>query len=215
MRKYVLSELDLEHTDSAEPDRIIKVFKKIPKGHLGKLNRRGLEQIQRSGKEIEILHFNTQRVGAREVNPLRRLSESGKITHQEYAAAKKYQSDYAHANIDHYARPTLIYEGLPGSAASTKSQEGGSTQFQIGCSRRVEFARKQIAAASRPRQYSGFKDFKTPGARRFSEDLKLSEILEKLFEKEWAKQRVADFLNIDYSTVEVRAKKICEVLIAI
>lgn len=172
-----------------------------------------LYQIELSGVEVEKFETDVHQQGAKRKNPIEKMEL--KLTLREYRVARNYQKKFQRANKSCHARPTLIYKGLPGSAASTKAAENMPEEDRIEASRFIHKCYQKISAASAPRQISGFKEFKKPGARKFSRDLRLMEILHRVFEEELSIRNVEVLTGINHSLVEDKVKKICEVLLGI
>lgn len=182
-----------------------------PRGHLGILNKELLRQIESSGVDVEILLHDTRRIGARRANPLQRLFEKKKLTREEYVAATRYQFDFELSNLSHHARPS--YDGSSISAAASRASENTPKQSQLNATARVELVKRLVSVASRPHQIDGFKEFKSPHAKKFSRDLRLIEILELIFEKQITIREVETRLGINHSELPARIKKICEILL--
>lgn len=182
---------------------------------LGAVNNYLLFRIEETGVEIKKSNKEDSRVRVSRENPLEKMRDDGKLTRQECGAGKNYQKRFTDANKDGYAKPSLLFDGLPDSARSTKPFEPTPSDERSDASKFIKKCYDKIAAASAPRQISGFKDFKKPGARKFSRDLRYIEIVQTIFEQEIAVRNVEKLTGMNHSIIEDRVKEICEILLTI
>lgn len=176
---------------------------------IGNINKLLLVRLEEKGVEIRKSNKEDSRVRVSTINPLERMRDDKKLTRQECAAGQKYQKKYAQANKDGFAKPSLV----PDSARSTKPFEPIPSEERSDASKFIKKCYDKIAAASAPRQISGFKDFKKPSTRKFSRDLRYIEILEYVFEQEIAVRNVEKLIGLNHRIIEDRVKEICEILL--
>ncbi len=162
-------------------------------------------QAEQEGVEIKIFQGDRpNRIGASKINPIERLRDEEKITHQEFCAAKKYQINFNLSNKDGYSKPSLIYDGLPDSARSTKQSENTPSQNQIDASRYIFKVKMILQSHNLVNKFH-------QGKFRIV-DMKLFGILEEIFEKGRTTKKTEATLGLNHKTIEERVKFICGVL---
>lgn len=178
-----------------------------PKPLNNNLNKFTLKRIEQSeGVEIATYLMKNNNIGAAKKNPLIRLHKAGKLTQQEFWAGENYQNRFEISQLSHHARPS--YDGTPISSASTRSEEGGSSQSQIEASRFIFAAKAQMNLRD---------NYETiyRNGKFIIVSLKLPEILEAIFEKQIAIRNMRHESGINDRVIEERIKKICEILLAL
>ena len=177
-----------------------------PRKQNNNLNLRTIEQIRASGVEVKFYKMRNTNVGAARINPLDKLLDKGFLTQQEYCAGKQFQHDFEISNLDNFAKPSLIYDGLPSSARSTKSNDGEMSQYQINASRRIYAIKAKLNLASNYATHHKNGKFKIIS-------LKLPEILKYIFEEEMAIENAQTLLKLHRNAIKDRIKKVCQILI--
>jgi hypothetical protein len=173
-----------------------------------------VRQIEAEGVEVKKFKGAREREqGVSRVNPLEKLFDDNKISREQFAVAENYQKKFAEANKSNHARPSLIYSGLPRSAASTKPNEPTPADSHLKAANFCFYVKQKLATASAPRQIDGFKNFKTPGVKKFSRELRLIDILEKVFEEEKSIRSAELLLGINHAKIEDRIIKICDIML--
>lgn len=188
---------------------ITSQIKSLRKNRRNSLPIRALEKMEESGLEIEISPTRENRVVASVKNPLDVLLRAQRIDRDEWKAGKEYQKNYALSNISHHARPS--YDGTPISAASISMGEKIPKDSQIKATAYIVSAKCFIARSSASKQVGNFKN----GRAIMSRDLKLLDILEKIFENQIAIRNVESCLGINHRLIGDRVKKICQILLAL
>lgn len=177
------------------------------------LNKYTLDQMRRSGVEVKEV-ARGPRKGALIVNPLLRLYNSGKLTRQEFAAGTYYQMQYGISNRSHHSRPGDYDTSV--SSYSTTFKEGGPNQEQMEASRYITRIKTHLSLAA------NYETKWLNGEPKYVEQ-KLPEILVAVFEKEIKirkekndeKLSVEELLKSDYRTIQMKVKKICEIMLDI
>ena len=180
---------------------------KHPKPLNNNLNKFTLRKLENEGSEIITYLMKNNNIGAAKKNPIVRLYEASKLTRDEFSAAENYQKRFEISQISHHARPVLIYDGLSHSSASSKSEEGGSSQSQIDAGRFIFKVKMALELKNHETQYRN-KKFQVV-------DLQLPQILESIFEKQQKSLYVQQALHLDRLTLQDRVKNICKILVAL
>lgn len=180
---------------------MLEYSRKLPK-RLGNINHLLLIQIEREGVEVSTSNKKDSRIGASRVNPLERLYNDKKLTRQEYYAGTNYQKKFTESSRDGFAKPSLIFDGLPDSARSNKPSENTPSQERIEASRYVTRIKTHLSLAANQKCIN----FKWVEQR-------YPEILEAIFEKEIAVRNVQKLTGINHYKVEDKVKEICEILL--
>ena len=155
-----------------------------------------IDQKKREG--IEVKEFRGARPnerGACNINPLDRLLYNETLSREEYDIAKIYHDQYWESMKDHHARPSLVYQGLSHSSASTKHNEGGPDDIQLKASAYI---------------------LKVHSAINYWESvvkLEFPEITRMIFQKHKTIDEVKKALQLDHRTVHARIKKICKIML--
>lgn len=169
---------------------------------LGNINSLLLVRIEETGVEIKKSSKEDSRVRVSRVNPLERMFNDGKLTRQEFSSGQDYQKNFTTANRDGFAKPSLIFDGLPDSARSTKPFEATPSQDKIDASRYITKIKTYLSLAA---NYKCI-DFKWKEQR-------YPEILEYIFEQEIAVKNVEKLIGLNHRFIEERVKEICEILL--
>jgi len=168
---------------------------KQPKSKKNNINFSLISQLEKAGAEVKKFIMKDSSVGAIKINPLSKLYEKDFLTRQEYVAGTRYQDNFNLSQKSHHSRPTLIYDGLSHSSASTKSGEGGADQDQLDATFKVEQFKMTL--------FENDYDCKQ----------NLMKILEYCFEQEMAIYNVEKLLKSDRRTIKDKIKIICKLML--
>lgn len=167
------------------------------------INVKLFEQFEAEGHEVSYIKRNKRIIGARKIDPVKKLFEKGYISFEESAAADKYSFDFELSKQDNYAQAVL--NGLPASTNEFSFEDKRSQ-----ASRQVNDVKMLVSHLCSYRQRKLKKKLsELNGAENLTTYHK---ILDHVFEKRLSIRRLETKIGVNYVDIEKKSKEIIKII---